>query len=34
MTISKYLEKHLRCDVDFGEFYLLDVIAAKRKPIS
>lgn len=32
MTISKRLEKHLRCDVDFGEFYLLDVIAGKHKP--
>ena len=32
MTISKRLEKHLRCEVDFGEFYLLDVIARKHKP--
>ena len=32
MTISKRLEKHLRCEVDFGEFYLLDVIAGKHKP--
>ena len=31
MTISKRLEKHLRCEVDFGEFYLLDVIAGKHK---
>ena len=29
MTISKRLEKHLRCEVDFGEFYLLDVNADK-----
>ena len=34
MTISKRLEKHLRCEVDFGEFYLLDVIAGKHKPTS
>lgn len=32
MTISKRLEKHLRCEVDFGEFFLLDVIAGKHKP--
>ena len=32
MTISKRLERHLRCEVDFGEFYLLDVIAGKHKP--
>ena len=32
MTISKRLEKRLRCEVDFGEFYLLDVIAGKHKP--
>lgn len=32
MTISKRLEKHLRCAVDFGEFFLLDVIAGKHKP--
>ena len=33
MTISKRLEKHLRCEVDFGEFFLLDVITGKHKPI-
>lgn len=32
MTISKRLEKHLRCEVDFGEFFLLDVITGKHKP--
>lgn len=32
MTISKRLEQHLRCEVDFGEFFLLDVIAGKHKP--
>ena len=32
MTISKRLEKYLRCEVDFGEFHLLDVIAGKHTP--
>ena len=32
MTISKRLERHLRCEVDFGEFFLLDVITGKHKP--
>lgn len=32
MTISKRLEKHLRCEVDFGEFFLLDVITGKHRP--
>ena len=32
MTISKWLMKHLRCEVDFGEFYLLDVVVKRHKP--
>ena len=32
MTISKRLQKQLCCEVDFGEFYLLDVIAGKHTP--
>ena len=32
MTISNRLQKQLCCEVDFGEFYLLDVITKKHKP--
>lgn len=32
MTISRRMEKHLHCGVDFGKFFLLDVIVRKHKP--